>query len=113
MKNLLNAITFPQFATMKAYDDNDEEEEEDAFIGEIAEQYLRKCASVSGADNTFGLRNKNGKFYIVNKEAKIKENSVIVSDKKYAATPGLWELIVATSADDKIFANGIMIIILK
>ena len=105
MKNLPNAITFPQFPSITAYDD-DGEEEEDVFIGDIAEQYLRKFATVSGADKTFGLRDKNGKFYIGNKEAKIKESNIIVGDKEYADTPGLGELIIATTADDKIFTNG-------
>ena len=49
MKNLPKAITFPQFPSITAYGD-DCEEEEDAFIGDIAEQYLHKFASVSGAD---------------------------------------------------------------
>ena len=39
MKNLPNAITFPQFPSITAYDD-DGEEEVDVFIGDIAEQYL-------------------------------------------------------------------------
>ena len=64
---------------------------------------MRKFASKSGADKTFGLRDKDGKFYIGNKEAKIKENNIIVGDKEYAGTPGLWELIVATTPDDKNF----------
>ena len=41
-----------------------------------------------------------------NKETKVKENNIIVSDKEYIGTPGLWELIVATTSDDKIFTNG-------
>ena len=73
MKNLLNTITFPQFPSITAYDNDDGEEEKDVFIGDIAEQYLLKFATVSGADKTFGLRDKEGKFYIGNKEAKIKE----------------------------------------
>ena len=52
------------------------------------------------------MRDKDGKFYIGNKEAKIKENNIIVGEKEYAGTPGLWELIVATTPDDKIFTNG-------
>ena len=72
----------------------------------VAEQYLRKFATLSEADKTFGLRDKDGKFYIENKEAKIKENNIIVGNKEYAGTPGLWELIVARSPDDKIFING-------
>ena len=66
---------------------------------------MRKFASTSGADKTFGLRDEDGKLYIGNKEAKIKENNIIVGDK-YAGTPGLWELIVETTPDDKIFTNG-------
>ena len=73
---------------MTAYDDGGEEEV-DVFIRDIAEQYLRKFASSSCTDTTFGLRNKDGKFYITNKEAKIKENNVIVGDRDYVATPGL------------------------
>ena len=34
------------------------------------------------------------------------ETNIIVGNKEYAGTPGLWKLIVATSADDKIFLNG-------
>ena len=57
VKNLPKAITFPQFPSITAYDD-DGEEEVDVFMGDIAEQYLLKFASVSAADKTFGLRDK-------------------------------------------------------
>ena len=66
---------------------------------------MRKFASTSGTDKTFGLRNKDGKFYIGSKEAKVKENNIIIGNIEYAGTPGLWELIVARSSDDKIFTN--------
>ena len=36
MKHLSKAITFPQFPSITAYDDDDGEEEEDVFIGDIA-----------------------------------------------------------------------------
>ena len=42
----------------------------------------------------------------MNKEAKIKENNIIVGNKEYEGTPGLCELIVAWSPDDNIFTNG-------
>ena len=108
MKNLPKAITFPQSPSITAYDDDDGEEEEDVFIGDIAEQYLPKFATMSGADKTFGLRDKDGKFYNGNKEAKIKENNISVGNKEYAGTPGLWELIVA-----KFSPMETMIIMLK
>ena len=105
MKDLPRAITFPQFPSITASDD-DCEEEVDVFIGDSAEQYLRKYASASGAYKAYGLRDKDDKFYIGNKESKIRENSIIVGDRKYAGMPGLWELIVATTPDYKIFTNG-------
>ena len=74
---------------------------------------MRKFTTVSGTDKTFEWRDKDGRFYIGNKEAKIKDNNIIVGDKTYTGTPGLLELIVARSSDDKIFTNGIMIIMLK
>ena len=76
MKNLPKAITFPQFPSITAYS-NDGQEEGEALIGDIAEHYLRKFASVSGADKTFGLRNKNDKSYTGNKDSKIKESNII------------------------------------
>ena len=61
--------------------------------------------SNAGADKTFGLRDKDGRFQIGNKDAKIKDNNIIVGDKTYTGTPGLWELIVARFSDDRIFTN--------
>ena len=52
MTNLPKDITFPQFSSITANDD-DGEEEDDVFIGDVAEQYLRKFAAVSGADKKF------------------------------------------------------------
>ena len=100
MKNLPKAITFPQFPSITAYD------EEVVFIGDIAEQNLRKFASTSDTDKTFELRDKDDKFYIGSKEAKIKKNNIIIDDKEYAGKPGLWELIVGTTPDDTFFTNG-------
>ena len=104
-KNIPRAIKCPQFSSITAYDD-DGEEEVDVFTGDIVEQYLLKFASASGTDKTFGLRDKDGKFYIGNQKAKIKENNIINGHKEYADTAGLLELIVATTPYDKMFANG-------
>ena len=61
---------------------------------------------MSGADKTFGLRDKDGKFYIGNKESKLKENNIIIGGREYIGTHGLWELILATTPDNKMFTNG-------
>ena len=59
MKNLPKTIVFQQFPSITAYDDDNGEEEEDVFIGDIAEQYFRKFAIMCEADKTFGLRDKD------------------------------------------------------
>ena len=59
IKNLTKAITFPQYQSIAAYDDDDQEEE-DVLIGNNDEQYLRKFASRSGTDKTYGLRDNDG-----------------------------------------------------
>ena len=81
MKNLPKAIQIPKFPSIIAHDDDGGEKGE-AIIGDIAEQYLRKFAFVSGADKRFGLRDKDGKFYIGKNETKIKENNIIVGDNE-------------------------------
>ena len=73
MNNLSKALTFPQFPSITAY--SVDGKEGNAVIGDIAQQYLRKFAFESGADKTFGLRDKDGKFYIGNNETKVKENN--------------------------------------
>ena len=104
IKHLPKAVTFPQYPSITAYDDG--EEEGKTAIGNIFEQFLRKFAFTSSTDKTFGLRDKDGKFYIGSKEAKIKENNIVVGEEEYAGMPRLWELIVATTPDGKIFSNG-------
>ena len=49
MKNLQTVITFPQFPSITAYDD-DGEEEKDAVIRDISEQYLRKISLIERLD---------------------------------------------------------------
>ena len=71
-------------------------------IGDIAKQYLRQLATTSGADKTVGLRDKNGKFFIGNIEARTKENNLFTVGKAYDGTPRVWELIVSKRPDAKI-----------
>ena len=59
------------------------------FIGDIAEEYLRKFANKAGVDKTFGLYDKNGKFFIGNMEVEVIDNDLKVGDKLYKGTPGL------------------------
>ena len=87
MKNLPKAVTFPQFPSITAYDD-DGEEEVNVFIGDIAEKYLQKFSSTSCANKTFGLRDKDGKFYFGNKESNPKVNKSL--KRKHILKP-IWD----------------------
>ena len=69
IRNLPKAIRFPQFPSITAYDD-DGDEEEDAVIGDIADQYLRKFDSTSGTDKTFGLQDRMVSFTLETKKQK-------------------------------------------
>ena len=104
MKNLPKAITFLQFRSIAAYDD-DGGEEVNVFIGDIAEHtcesLLPYLALIIHLD--CGIRMV---IFTLETRTKIKENNTIVSDREYVGTPGLQDLIVATTPDDKIFING-------
>ena len=54
IKKLPMGIIFTQFPSITAYDhDDDGEDVEDVFIGDMARKYFGKFAAVSGADKTF------------------------------------------------------------
>ena len=104
----LPAITFPAFPSIRAAHDDDDEsqEEEPTNIGSIAGKYLMKFASKDGVDKTFGLYDKDGAFYMGDKQVLISGNNLIVNDKEYQGTPGLWELITSKTPDSEIFTDG-------
>ena len=62
-------------------------------IGRIADQYMSASHGKPG-DHTFGLKDKDRQFFIGNSEAGIDGNDLIIGDKRYHRTPGLWDLIV-------------------
>ena len=93
IEKLPQAIKFPAYPSIEAFEEPIEGEDVQV-IGNIASEYLKKFATKDEADTTFGLRDKNGKFYIGNKPAEIVYNDLIVGKYEYDGTPGLWELIV-------------------
>ena len=87
------AITFPAFPAIEMT------EEEKTNLGPIATDALKKFLRRDDADKIYGLRDKNGKFYIGNKLAVIDNNDLIVGKYEYEGTPGLWELITSKNPD--------------
>ena len=88
------AITFPAFPAIEMT------EEEKTNLGPIATGALKKILRRDDADKIYGLRDKNGKFYIGNKLAVIDNNDLIVGKYEYEGTPGLWELITSKNPDE-------------
>ena len=102
-ENLPQAITFPPYPSIQAFEGPPEGEEDAPYIGEIAKTYLRKFATKDEADRTNGLYDKDRKFYIGNKLAIIVHNDLVVGKDEYEGTPGLWELIVSKNPDKTIY----------
>ena len=102
IEKLPQAITFPAYPSIQAFEEPIEGEDAQ-YIGDIASKYLNKFATKDEADRTFGLYDKNKKFYIGNKLAIIVDNDLIVGKDEYEGTPGLWELIVSKEPED--FSN--------
>ena len=61
-------------------------------FGEIAKEYLN--TPTHSRDTTFGTREKQGLYYIGDKQATIFRNNIIIDNEKIEGTPGLWELIM-------------------
>ena len=98
IKNLPQAITFPTYPSIQAFEEP-LEGEDTQFIGEVAEKYLRKFATKDEADTTYGLYDRKGNFYIGNKPIVTIDNKIVFGDEEYKGTPGLWELIVSKKPD--------------
>jgi len=73
------------------------------ILGTMAENYLRQFASKEEVDKTFGLYDKHGEFFIGDSPVKIEGDDIIVKDKQYQGTPGLWELLIMKEPDKSIY----------
>ena len=99
IKNLPKAIDFPR--EYKAYTPAIEGDVPEMF-GPIAASYLRKFAS-KDADKVYGIYDNKGKFYIGDTRIGIIDDNIIVGEKEYQGTPGLWELITMKLPNDQVY----------
>ena len=80
----------------------EEEEEEDILIGEIAYEALSKRFR----DTTFGVRKEGDHHYIGNKHVIITEDDDIIikeSGDRFVGTKGLWELITSKKPNKDLY----------
>jgi hypothetical protein len=83
-------------------------------LGYIAMEYFQKYVERSGGDTTFGIYNRDGIFPIGNMPVQFDKDDLIIGDKLYSGTPGLWELIVSKDPkqytdDDKNVCEDILV----
>ena len=106
LKDLPAAITFPQLQAIAAPPEEEDEEEEDVMrVGTIAHQYLSEYATKQNVDKTFGIYKNpiDKRYYIGNTPIDIRDDNLVVGNKEYEGTPGLWELIVSKYPDANIY----------
>ena len=89
IEGLPGAISFPTYPALEMT----EEEEKD--LGSIAKNYLI-YAMGKDSDKSFGIYpDANNKLKIGSKYLNFKGDNIIIDDKEYTGTEGLWELIVS------------------
>ena len=102
IKNLPKAIDFPR--ANQEYKEYTPAIEGDVpeMIGPIAASYLRKFAS-KDVDTVYGIYDNKGKFYIGDTRVGIIDDNIIVGEKEYEGTPGLWELITMKLPNEQVY----------
>ena len=79
--------------TIPALEMTEKEKEEEKDIGSLAKNYLA-FATGKKSDTTFGIYpDENNKLKIGSERITIKGSNIIIKDKEYPGTIGLWELI--------------------
>ena len=99
IKNLPKAIDFP-----RTYNEYTPAIEGDVpeMIRPTAASYLRKFAT-KDADKVYGIYDNKGKCYIGDTRIGIIDDNIIVGEKEYQGTPGLWELIIMKIPNDQVY----------
>ena len=102
----LKAVQFPQYPSIEAYEDP-VEDIRTLELGDLATKYLHQYASnKKSTDTTFGIRSKDGNFYIGDTPITIQDDDITVLGKTYAGTPGLWELLTMANPNDSIYDDN-------
>ena len=95
--------SWPQSITFPAYPTIEFPKEDILQLGPKAVSALKQFFTKEGDDKTYGIYDKEGKFYIGEKEVGIKDNNIIVDNEEYRGIPGLWELVVSKDPNRNIY----------
>ena len=76
------------------------QEQRKKILGPIASEAFENYTTLEGADKVFGMVKKGKYYYIGDKPIKIKGDNIIIGDKEYTGTVGLWELIISNEPQE-------------
>ena len=109
IRQLPAAIALPQLpAIAEAPEEEDEDGDEGVMrVGKIAHQYLNDYAAKQNVDKAFGIYKnpRNKQYYIGNTPIDIREENLVVGEKEYEGTAGLWELIISKNGYKYLFSQ--------
>ena len=77
-------------------------------VGAVAKHYLKMYTSntisnKNQMDKSFGVKLKEGEFFIGREQIMINNNDIIIGDKLFRGTTGLWELITKLEPDGTLY----------
>jgi len=107
-ENLKQLPAAPQLQAIAAPPEDEDEDEDVMRVGKIAHQYLSEYATKQNVDKTFGIYKNpiDKQYYIGNTPIDIREDNIVIGDREYEGTPGLWELIISKKPDENIYSQG-------
>ena len=95
IEGLPGALSFPTYPTLEMTEGEMTQEQKEKILGPVASEAFEKYTTSEGADKVFGMVKKDKYYYIGDKPIKIKGDNIIIDDKEYTGTEGLWELIIS------------------
>src|SRR5688572_14958375 len=99
----IKAIQFPQYPSIEAYED-DPVDIKTLELGDIAIKYLKEYTTKKNmTDKIFGIRSEDGEFFIGDSPISFDGDDMIVGNKTYNGTPGLWELMTMKEPNKSIY----------
>ena len=112
IEGLPGALSFPTYPALETTEEEEEKEEEKEEeekkkkdLGSIAKSYLT-YAMGKDSDRSFGIYpDENNKLKIGSEYLKLKGDNIIIDDKEYPGTKGLWELIVSKKPQEGIYTD--------
>ena len=109
IEGLPGALSFPTYPTLEMTEGEPiptvemTEEQRKKILGSKASEAFEKYITSEGADKVFGIVKKGTNYYIGDKPIKFKGDNIIIDEKEYTGSDGLWELIISKNPQKGIY----------